>query len=94
MENTSKNNTKSKGKKEGKEVKRIAYKSSHDIPYYRITVTCACGAEIKTGSTLESIRVDICSKCHPFFTGENRVLDSEGRIEKFRKKYAKVSQAS
>lgn len=57
------------------------------IPYYKVKITCACGAEFDAGSTLESLRVDICSKCHPFFTGEQRILDSEGRVEKFRKKY-------
>ena len=57
------------------------------VPYYNITVTCVCGAEFEAGSTLETVRVDICSNCHPFFTGEKRILDSEGRIEKFRKKY-------
>ena len=57
------------------------------IPYHKITITCACGAEYESGSTLESIRVDVCANCHPFFTGETRILDAEGRVEKFRKKY-------
>ena len=57
------------------------------IPYHSITVTCACGAEFESGSTQENIRVDVCSKCHPFFTGDSRILDAEGRVEKFRKKY-------
>ena len=60
---------------------------SKNIPYHQITITCACGAEFEAGSTLESIRVDICANCHPFYTGDNRVLDSEGRVEKFKKKY-------
>ncbi len=55
--------------------------------YQPIVITCACGAQYVSGSTLSSIRVDICAKCHPFFTGENRVVDSEGRIQKFKKKY-------
>jgi len=58
----------------------------------QVVASCACGAEFKTGSTLESIRVDICASCHPFFTGENKVVDSEGRIEKFKKKYAKFNK--
>jgi large subunit ribosomal protein L31 len=58
-----------------------------DIPYHNITITCACGAEYEAGSTLEKIRVDICANCHPFYTGDSRVLDSEGRVEKFKKKY-------
>lgn len=66
--------------------------TSRDIPYYSITVSCACGAEFEAGSTMESIRVDICSKCHPFYTGEKRILDSEGRVEKFKKKYEKFNK--
>ena len=58
-----------------------------EIKYHTITATCACGAEYQTGSTLESIRVDVCSQCHPFFTGDSRILDSEGRVEKFRRTY-------
>jgi len=60
-----------------------------DIPYHKVTISCACGATFESGSTLENIRVDICSNCHPFFTGDNRILDTEGRVEKFNKKYAK-----
>ena len=58
-----------------------------EIKYHKLTITCACGASFEAGSTLESIRVDICSSCHPFFTGDNRILDAEGRVEKFKKKY-------
>lgn len=95
MENNVKKEEKSKkNNKEVKQTKKVSYKTSKDIPYYRVTITCACGAEFETGSTQESIRVDICSACHPFFTGENRILDTEGRIEKFRKKYAKISENS
>lgn len=61
--------------------------SGDAIPYHQIIATCACGGEFKTGSTQEVVRVDICSNCHPFFTGEQRLLDTEGRIEKFRKKF-------
>jgi len=60
-----------------------------NIPYHKVVITCACGAEFEAGSTMDSIRVDICSNCHPFFTGEKRIVDAEGRVEKFRKKYAK-----
>lgn len=55
--------------------------------YKEITATCVCGAEFVTGSTIKDIRVDICSKCHPFFTGEQRIVDTEGRVERFLKKY-------
>jgi large subunit ribosomal protein L31 len=50
-------------------------------------VTCACGAEYEIGSTKEHMRLDICSNCHPLFTGKQKLLDSEGRVEKFKKKY-------
>lgn len=57
--------------------------------YKQTTITCACGEVINTGSTKENIRVEICSQCHPFFTGKQKFLDSAGRLEKFAKKYAK-----
>ena len=63
-----------------------------DLTYKTLTVTCVCGASFESGSTLDSVRVDICSNCHPFFTGENRIIDTEGRIEKFRKKYEQVQK--
>lgn len=52
-------------------------------------VTCVCGNEFTTGSVMQELRVDICSACHPFYTGKQKLIDSEGRIERFRKKYAK-----
>jgi large subunit ribosomal protein L31 len=52
------------------------------------TVNCACGETFITGSIMEAIRVEICSKCHPFFTGKVKVLDTAGRVEKFQKKHA------
>ena len=57
--------------------------------YYQTVIRCACGNEIGTGSTKEDIRVEICSKCHPFYTGKQKLVDSAGRIERFRKKYEK-----
>jgi len=57
--------------------------------YKETTVICACGEVIHTRSTKDNIRVEICSKCHPFFTGKQKLLDSAGRIEKFKKKYGK-----
>ncbi len=57
-------------------------------PNYELaTVTCACGAQFQTRSTKGSFAVDICSKCHPFFTGQQKLLDTAGRVERFRKKY-------
>jgi len=57
--------------------------------YKEVKVVCACGESFTTKSTKSSIRVDICSKCHPFFTGKQKIVDAEGRVEKFRKKYIK-----
>lgn len=56
--------------------------------YVDCTVTCACGNTFTTKSNKNEIRVDICSKCHPFFTGSEKIVDSAGRVEKFKKKYA------
>ena len=56
--------------------------------YKTITITCACGAQYKSGSILDSIHVDICAQCHPFFTGKAKIIDAEGRVERFRKKYS------
>ncbi len=55
--------------------------------YVEATVTCACGNTFKVGSTKPQLRVDICSKCHPFFTGQQRIVDTAGRVERFRKRY-------
>ncbi len=52
-------------------------------------VTCACGNKFTTGSTVEKIDVDVCSKCHPFFTGQQKFVDIKGRIDKFKEKQAK-----
>lgn len=52
-------------------------------------VACACGATFETGSTKKEIRVEICSKCHPFFTGKQRIVDSGGQVEKFKKRLEK-----
>ncbi|MFC1666601.1 50S ribosomal protein L31 [Candidatus Omnitrophota bacterium] len=57
--------------------------------YKDTTVICACGEAIHTRSTKQNIRVEICSKCHPFFTGKQKFVDSAGRVEKFLKKYKK-----
>lgn len=56
--------------------------------YDEALVVCACGNTFKTRSTKKEIRVEICSQCHPFYTGRQKLIDSAGRIEKFRKKYA------
>lgn len=55
--------------------------------YGEATVVCACGNTFETGSVKKELRVDVCSKCHPFFTGQQRTLAARGRIEKFNKRY-------
>jgi large subunit ribosomal protein L31 len=56
--------------------------------YRKIVAKCACGSEFELGSVKKEIHVEICSSCHPFFTGKQKLVDTAGRIEKFNKKYA------
>lgn len=67
-------------------------KSGVHPKYYKTTVKCACGSSIEVGSTKKEISVEICSNCHPFFTGKQKLVDTAGRIERFRKKYAKYQK--
>jgi large subunit ribosomal protein L31 len=60
--------------------------------YNTITVHCACGASFEMRSTKSIDQVDICSECHPFYTGKQKLVDTAGRVERFRKKYAKASK--
>lgn len=55
--------------------------------YKEITVSCACGNTFQTRSTIETIHVEICSACHPFYTGKQKMVDSAGRVERFNRKY-------
>ena len=55
--------------------------------YQKTTIRCACGEVIETGSTKKDIRVEICSKCHPYFTGKQKLVDTSGRVDKFNKKF-------
>jgi large subunit ribosomal protein L31 len=58
--------------------------------YSEIEVTCSCGNQFKTRSTLnEDLVIEVCSACHPFFTGKQKIVDTAGRVDKFRKKYAR-----
>lgn len=57
--------------------------------YVTCSVTCACGNKFETRSTAKVIKVDICSACHPFYTGNQKFVDTAGRVDKFRKRYAK-----
>jgi large subunit ribosomal protein L31 len=61
--------------------------------YEPANISCACGAQFATRSTRGSYTVDICSKCHPFFTGTQKLLDTAGRVERFRKKYGNKKSA-
>ena len=56
--------------------------------YQEVTATCACGNEFTTGSVMDSIKVEICSACHPFYTGKQKLVDTAGRVERFQRKYA------
>ncbi|MCI8492796.1 MULTISPECIES: 50S ribosomal protein L31 [Anaerotruncus] len=62
-------------------------KESIHPKYVDTTITCACGEVIHTRSTKENIRVEICSKCHPFFTGRQKLVDSGGRVDRFKKRF-------
>ena len=60
---------------------------------YRVTVQCACGNTFETHSTKKELRLEICSACHPYFTGKQKLIDSAGRVERFQKRYAKTVAA-
>jgi len=58
--------------------------------YYETVVKCACGAEVATRSTVKDIHLEICSNCHPFYTGKQKLIDTAGRIDKFNRKFKKT----
>jgi large subunit ribosomal protein L31 len=60
--------------------------------YKEVKVTCACGEEFTTRSTKDNLRLEICSKCHPFFTGKQKLVDSAGMVEKFERRYGKKGE--
>ncbi len=60
--------------------------------YEKITVTCACGNTFETRSTKDKLTTDICSNCHPFYTGKEKLLDTAGRVEKFNRRYKKQAE--
>ena len=60
--------------------------------YVDCTITCACGNVIQTRSTKPEIRVEVCSKCHPFYTGKQKLVDSGGRVERFKRRYANTGK--
>ena len=59
----------------------------HPEYYADAMVTCACGNSFTVGSTRKSVKIEMCSKCHPFFTGERRMIDTAGRVERFKRRY-------
>jgi large subunit ribosomal protein L31 len=62
--------------------------------YVESTITCACGNVVKTRSTRPKVNVEICSACHPFFTGKQKIVDTAGRVEKFRRRYGQAAPAA
>ena len=60
--------------------------------YFETTITCACGNVMNTRSTVKDIHVEICSACHPFFTGKQKLIDSAGRVERYRRKYGQKEE--
>lgn len=66
---------------------RYIMKNGIHPDYKKTVIKCVCGNEIETGSVLDNITVEICSNCHPFYTGQQKILDSEGRVERFKKRY-------
>ena len=69
-------------------------KDIHPAYYSKATATCGCGAKYTVGSTKEKIEVEICSNCHPFFTGKEKLIDTAGRVEKFKARREKAAAAS
>ncbi len=62
--------------------------------YYIAKVTCACGNTFEVGSTAKELRIEICSSCHPFFTGKQKFVDTAGRVERFKKKYRRLLRSA
>lgn len=61
--------------------------------YELVTVTCACGNTFQTRSTRKELTADVCGACHPFYTGKHRIMDTQGRVDRFRRKYGTVASA-
>lgn len=69
-------------------------KDIHPVYYEKAQVTCACGNQFTVGSTKPKLEIEVCYKCHPFFTGKERLVDSSGRVEKYRARVAKKATLS
>jgi large subunit ribosomal protein L31 len=72
----------------------LSMKKDIHPPFHKTIVHCACGSEFESFSTVKGIKVEICSQCHPLFTGQQKIVDSGGRVERFRRKYKKIDQNS
>ena len=73
----------------------VALKAETHPAYTQISVTCSCGNTFKTGSTLgQDLQIDVCSSCHPFYTGKQKMVDTAGRVAKVRRKYATKAPAA
>jgi large subunit ribosomal protein L31 len=83
----------SKPRQESRRVKRAMPKKGIHPVYKPVTITCACGNKVDTYSTRGSFMTDICSQCHPFYTGKQKFVDTAGRIERFQNKYKNVPVA-
>ena len=72
--------------------KEMLVKEKIHPEYFETKVTCACGNSFQTRSTVKELRVEICSACHPFFTGKQKLIDTAGRVERYRRKYNLVDK--
>jgi large subunit ribosomal protein L31 len=68
-------------------------KDIHPKYSLKTKATCACGAQFEVGSTMEEIRMEICSQCHPFYTGNEKIMDTSGRVERFKKRAVATGKA-
>ncbi len=68
----------------------MAKKDIHPQYFEKAKITCSCGTHFEVGSTKQEIKIEICSKCHPFYTGDNKLIDTAGRVEKFRSRREKA----
>jgi large subunit ribosomal protein L31 len=71
-------------------VQELAMKDGIHPDYNSVVVSCACGNKFETRSTSKELNVDVCSACHPFYTGKQRLVDTQGRVDRFRRRYGQV----
>jgi large subunit ribosomal protein L31 len=75
------------------DVEHITVRDGIHPKYETTTITCACGSSFETRSTRPNLRIDVCSRCHPFFTGEQRLMDTGGQVERFRRRAQRAAQS-